>query len=276
MKREQRPETRTHIDFPAFSRGDSAECDEILNSPVRPKTWAKMGHGGPEALDSVERRCGGKMTALGLRTILSIQLLSLIFVSQAHAHPVSFHGATGIMTWNQPFLADDWITYSFRPDAAVAARHMRFDVPGGERLHYYGPQLDYLVKRWNELHSQANIYVYGSYGALSFQDRTHGAGLAGIEADAESRKHFILLKYEKMWGDLGPDFYHGEFRLGIAPYEAEFNEVASWLMLQYQWHPMLTREWALTPLIRLFYKNVLFETGASTDGDWMLNFMFHF
>ena len=105
--------------------------------------------------------------------------------------------------------------------------------------------------------------------------RTRAAGLAGAEADAESRKYFVMAKYENMWSDLGRPFYHWDARLGVAPYEAEFNEVASWLMIQYQWHPMLTRRNALTPMVRLFYKSVLFEAGASVDGDWMLNFMFH-
>jgi hypothetical protein len=208
--------------------------------------------------------------------IFKLFALLLVLTSPlAKAHPVAFQGAIGVMTWNQPFMTDDWITSSFRPDAAFAARHMRFEMPEG-RFQFYAPQFDYLVKRWNESDSQANIYAYGAYGALTFQNQTHGAGLGGIEADAESRKFFIMTKCEKMWGDLGPDFYHGEARLGIAPYEAEFNEIASWLMIQYQWHPMLVRKDAITPLIRLFYKSVLFETGVSTEGDWMMNFMFHF
>jgi hypothetical protein len=203
--------------------------------------------------------------------LISIFLLS----SGAYAHPVAYQGAIGVMTWNQSFMTDDWITYSFRPDAAVAFRHMRFDVPEG-RMQFYAPQFDYLIKRWNESDFQANVYGYGAYGTMNFQSQTQGAGLGGIEADAESRKYFISAKYEKMWANLGPDFYHAEFRLGAAPYEAEFNEIASWFMLQYQYHPMLVKKDALTPLIRLFYRSVLLETGVSTDGDWMMNFMFHF
>lgn len=179
------------------------------------------------------------------------------------------------MTWNQPFMTDDWITYSFRPDMAVAARHMRFETPDG-RMQFYAPQFDYLVKRWNERESQANIYAFGAFGALNSQIRTAGAALGGVEADAESRTYFIMAKLEKMWGSSGPDFNHGEFRLGVAPYEAEFNEIASWFMIQYQWHPSLLKKEAITPLIRIFYRTVLLETGVSTDGDWMMNFMFHF
>ena len=207
--------------------------------------------------------------------ICVVFLLMTISSLQANAHPVAFQGALGVMIWNQPFLTDDWVTYSFKPYAAVAARTMRFETPQG-RLHFYAPQFDYLVKRWNETESQANIYVYGAYGALQFQERTAGAALGGFEADAESRKYFSSVKFEKMWVHLGPDFYHAEVRLCVAPYEAEFNEIASWLMLQYQYNPSLIRKSSVTPLVRLFYKSVLCEAGVSTDGDWMFNFMFHF
>jgi hypothetical protein len=98
----------------------------------------------------------------------------------------------------------------------------------------------------------------------------------GVEADAESRSLFILGKVESMLPARAPDFHHVELRVGAAPYEAEFEELASWLMIQAQYHPALGRDYAVTPLARFFYKNVLWETGVSLDGDWMLNFMFHF
>jgi hypothetical protein len=103
-----------------------------------------------------------------------------------------------------------------------------------------------------------------------------GAGAAGVDADAESRKLFISAKYERMWSKMGPAFWQASFRVGAAPYEAEFNEVASWFMIQYDVHPMFTRKFSLTPLFRAFYKSFLFEGGVSTQGDVMLNFMFHF
>ena len=199
----------------------------------------------------------------------------LVCTSFANAHPVSYKHAVGVMTWNQSFMTDNWITYSFRPDAAIAARHMRFDTSEG-RMQFYAPQLDYLVKRWNETDLQANIYVYGAFGSMSMSGETKPAGLAGAEIDAEDRRYFAMLKYEKMWSDLGPEFYHGEARLGIAPYEAEYNEIASWFMVQYQWHPSLLRTNTVTTLARVFSKSFLLETGVSLDGDFMMNFMFHF
>jgi hypothetical protein len=201
----------------------------------------------------------------------------LIGVSATYAfgHPVSYQGATGVMTWNQSYLADYWATYSFRPDMAIAARAMRMQMKNGE-FTFYMPQYDYLLKRWNGSNHQANVYLYGGFGGARFQQKNGTAGLVGIEADAESRKFFIMGKYEGMFPSLGSQFHHGEFRVGIAPYEAEYSEIASWLMIQLQYHPVLVKKFAITPLARFFYKNVLWETGVSLDGDWMTNLMFHF
>ena len=72
-----------------------------------------------------------------------MKTLILVFVALlaplAEAHPVAYQDAIGVMTWNQPFMTDDWITYSFQSDAAIAARYMRFDMPEG-RTQFYAPQ----------------------------------------------------------------------------------------------------------------------------------------
>jgi hypothetical protein len=196
--------------------------------------------------------------------------------SAAQAHPVSYQGATGIMTWNQPFMSDHWITYSFRPDMAIAGRFMRMNMEGGEEFNYSGLQLDYLLKRWNGHDYQANVYLYGGGGFAHFDDDNGGAYFGGFEADAEDRKYFALIKAEYMKPTIGEEFGHVEARLGVAPYEAEYDEMASWFMVQAQWHPTLAKEFVLTPLARMFYKSFLLETGVSLDGDWMMNFMFHF
>lgn len=203
-------------------------------------------------------------------------VLFTIFTAPVFAHPVSYQGAIGVMTWNQPFMTDNWITYSFRNDMAIAARTMRLEMEDGSEMNYYAPQLDYLVKRWNGRDYQANIYVFGGYGANRSMGSTEGAGLFGVEADAESRKYFVMGKWEGMWAKRASDFYHVEARLGVAPYEAEFDEIASWFMVQYQYHPDLVRKHVVTPLFRFFYRSFLTEAGVSTKGDWMLNFMFHF
>ena len=202
-------------------------------------------------------------------------LLAFLWLPEAFAHPVSYQGAIGVITWNQPFMSDHWITYSFRPNWAVAGRFMRMEMKDGE-ANYSSLQLDYLLKRWNGDDYQANIYVFAGAGNSRFDRRDGGAYLAGFEADIEDRKYFALVKAEAMRPRFGEDFNHVEARLGIAPYEAEYNEIASWFMVQGQWHPDLARRYVITPLARVFYRSFLLEAGVSLDGDWMTNFMFHF
>ncbi len=205
-------------------------------------------------------------------------LLSIFLVlssNLAMAHPTSYKGAVGVMSWSQPWLSDFWTTYSFEANQAIAVRYMRMEMPEG-KFNVYLPQYNILLKRWNEKNSQANIYAYGGFGGVEMSGQNGTTYLGGVEADAESRSLFIMGKAEVMRPSIGPNFDHYEFRLGVAPYEAEFNEIASWFMVQYQYHPALIKKQSITPLGRFFYKNVLWESGVSTDGDFMLNLMFHF
>lgn len=73
-------------------------------------------------------------------------------------------------------------------------------------------------------------------------------GLAGIDADFESRKYFMRLKAEFMRSTIAPDFDHVESRIGVAPYEAEYSDVASWFMMQAQWLSNLDKKFVMTPL----------------------------
>lgn len=202
-------------------------------------------------------------------------VLAALLSASALAHPTSYQGAVAVMTWNQPFLSDNWIAYSYRADMAIAARLMRMEMPEG-RLWAYLPQADFLLKRWNLPDAQANIYAYGAFGGVRMEGKSGRAGLLGVETDAESRSLFGSLKAERMNASIGPDFEHYEARVGMAPYEAEFDEIASWFMVQLQYHPTLEKKTVVTPLARFFYRNVLWEIGVSLEGDTMTNLMFHF
>lgn len=203
--------------------------------------------------------------------------IGLFFLSTPllQAHPVSYTGALSVMTWSQPWLSDFWTTYTFRHDMAIAGRFMRMEMPEGKG-EIILPQYDLLLKRWNQQNYQANVYLYGGIGQFK-QDQKRGAAfLNGFEADAESRNLFIMIKAERLNSSLRSHMDFQVARIGIAPYESEFQEMASWFMIQYQSHPDLVKTEAITPLARFFYRNVLWETGMSLDGDLMLNLMFHF
>lgn len=169
---------------------------------------------------------------------------------------------------------DTTIGYSFKRNAAVAARMMVFD-DGIGRMRFYAPQLNFLLRRWNGDGFQSNVYASGAVGPMNYNGHEHSAILTGVDVDAESRWLFTSGRAEKMWTGVGYDFWHLQSRVGVAPYSAGFKQLATWLMVQYEYNPIL-RGWSkVTPLVRMFYQNYLVEGGISPDGDWMLNLMVH-
>lgn len=212
-----------------------------------------------------------------MRYLIGIPLTLVFLVSStsAKAHPTSYKGGFSVMTWNQPFLNDTMLTYTFARNAAVAARHMRMDMPDGEMQVHLG-QFNWLAKRWNEKAYQANIYLFGGVGAQEFEGNTGFVTMPGIEADIEDRRLYFSGKFQTLLPRFGPNVYQTQIRTGISAYESEFDEISAWLITSFQWEPQLTRQVVVTPMARFFYKNVLWEVGSSIKGDWMLNFMFHF
>jgi hypothetical protein len=204
----------------------------------------------------------------------ALPVLIGVSAPDVQAHPTSYKGGFSVMTWNQPFLGDTMLTYTFARNAAVAARHMRMDMPDGEMQVHIG-QLNWLAKRWNEKAYQANVYFFGGMGAQEFQGNTGFVMMPGVEADIEDRRLYLSGKFQALLPKYGPQVYQSQLRAGIAAYESEFDEVAAWLVASVQFEPQLTRQVIVTPMARFFYRNVLWEVGAGLKGDWMLNFMFH-
>jgi hypothetical protein len=67
-----------------------------------------------------------------------------------------------------------------------------------------------------------------------------------------------------------------QLRLGFSPFETDFDKLQNWFMLQLVSMPSIEPKVVITPMLRFFYHNVLWEFGSSTQGNWMLNLMVHY
>jgi hypothetical protein len=146
----------------------------------------------------------------------------------------------------------------------------------GTAMKVYLPQADFLLYRKNARAYQSNVYVYGGWGAETLEGKTGGAGVFGAEADAESRRYYGSAGFQSVLPTLGSNVYQTTLRLGAAAYPAEFDEVGTWFIVQFQNNPQLSRRRDVTPMLRLMYRNMLAEIGGGFSGDLMLNFMVHF
>lgn len=193
----------------------------------------------------------------------------------AFAHPVAYQGATAVQFFSEQTMREGQIYYSFRPYAAGGARHLELSLPNRESKLDLGG-FNFLLKRWNEVDSQANIYASAAYGSESVRAGTRsGTALFDLDLDWESRKYYTaLLARTTQFSDAGPLHYYSA-RAGIAPYLAEYGEIQSWLILEASKTVEAGGDVEITPLVRVFYKNFLFEVGRSFSNDFKFNFMVH-
>ncbi len=204
-------------------------------------------------------------------------LCALLLSVEAHARPVSSVGTTTLTSFNMPDLNLGGVGYTVHRHVAVGAVWQRYAEPAFD-LHLATANVGFLLYRHNGADFQANVFAYGGPGAAWQRDAagdfaTRFAGMATLEADAESRRFYGALMGRinpVLGGDLNPV---AMARIGVAPYLSEFDEIGAWVMLQGMWHPDLANDWSLTPMLRLMYASILVEVGVSVRAEWMLNFV---
>lgn len=94
----------------------------------------------------------------------------------------------------------------------------------------------------------------------------------GFQADWKDREIYTALKYSSAHIESdNMEFY--EVRVGFAPYIAGYDELNAWVILQVQNSAVFQKQTVISPILRMFYKNVLWEIGSSLNGAYQLNFM---
>ncbi|HLX23358.1 MAG TPA: hypothetical protein VKR38_08455 [Usitatibacter sp.] len=143
-------------------------------------------------------------------------------------------------------------------------------------------QLNYLVKRWNLPEAQGNVFAWGGLGSTRGHDgEGQFTGLAtvqaGVQVDYETRRIYASGKQE--W------FHSSRFtngistvQLGVAPYEHDYDEIATWFLVQLRHYQggVLPGTTEVIPMLRLFKGNFWIEAGADHKGRAQLMVMMNF
>jgi hypothetical protein len=197
----------------------------------------------------------------------------VILGGYAHAHPVIYKSGTVYQGTFMPQMNISKVGYSFHPNFAFVAKSQSFENMNNYRDYTFG--FNALLKRWLQHDSQGNIYagVHGGHYKDFFDEGA--TGHVYLMADWEDREDYVVFKTKTLYyNDETAQSYM--FRYGFAPYVAGMNELQSWLIVQAFYLKEQSRQVLLTPMIRFFYKNVLWETGSSTKGDFFLTLMVHY
>jgi len=210
-----------------------------------------------------------------VKKVLSF-LLIVFQTTVLWAHPVSFEGSKGVMGYHSSIISHNQLNYSFSHRLAAGVHHIRR--PEVENASASFVSLNFLLKRWNNKSSQANIYAVLGLGQSDLNGESEASGLGLIQFDIENREYYFLAKYLQIQNEEQVDLKQSIVRVGLAPYVADYEGIHSWLILEWQtlnFNEAGTRH-DVTPFLRIFYKNLLFEIGQNFDGVSKFNYIVHF
>lgn len=213
-----------------------------------------------------------------MKRFLFIAMLFILMgiPAMSFANPVSFKDGWGIMPAYTPDWSDLEINYSLTNRYSIGLTDMYRKGEDSTANFTFG-QFNYLIKRWNEMESQANIYL--SVGGGTRHDSVENdaiAGYARIEGDYETRRIYTVLGAESLQSPGSVDFNRIRYRAGFAPYLAPIDELHTWIVAQIDYMPEMKDEVTVTPLLRFFYNNYALEVGVSLNGQPYLGAMAHF
>lgn len=183
----------------------------------------------------------------------------------AFANPVSFKGGYGVMpAYNQDWF-DVQLNYSVTNRYAVGASSYYRE--GKDSTAEFGiAQFNYLIKRWNELDSQANVNASVGFGGRHDSVKDDAVAAYGaLEADYETRRIYTQVSAETLQSDDNVQFSRYRGRLGFAPCKADFDALNTWLVMQVDIMPEMDESVRVTPMFRFFYNNFVLEAGASLE-----------
>lgn len=206
------------------------------------------------------------------KTLLLSCLLLQFLPADALARPISYPGGWTVMQNNEPDTNSLHIHYS--PTANYSVGYLAEYMQEND-WQFHGVQLNNLLGRWNAPHSQANLYLQSGVG-LAIDDGAQAATFTGVAFDWETRRYFTSYENQVFYaGDIDKSFTQ-KARVGIAPYEGDYGDLHTWLMLQVDHTPSSSEHFKITPLVRLFKGEYLAEAGVSNKGDVLLNWTIRF
>lgn len=201
-------------------------------------------------------------------------MILMLAATAAQARPVSYPGGWTVMLHNDGEMNVSHLHYSPSARYSIGWRH---EYMRGPDAHMDAAQLNWLIRRWNNPASQANIYLFSGAGVAYDGDRTEPAAFTGLSMDWEDRRWFVQYENRFLYaGDIDKYVNH-KGRVGIAPYIGEFGDLHTWLMMEVGYNAKKDNQFTTTPLVRLFKGPVLGEAGYNLqDRTVLFNLMYRF
>jgi len=214
------------------------------------------------------------------RSCVLAGMLVLAAPGFALAKPIAFaDGTTVMLEYGAGTMTEAQVFYAPEFNYSVGGGHVEFDSaisPETVRITY--ARLNYLVQRWNLESAQANVYAWGGAGGATGNTfaGTQGVVNAGGQADYETRRVYASLKTDLQRSGAF-SVRVDTLQLGIAPYEHEYNQIATWFVVQAREYTGGIQHGVESAfLLRFFRGGTWIEAGVTNGGKVQAMAMYNF
>ena len=188
------------------------------------------------------------------------------------ARPIAFLGGWSLMNENRIHQNQLMGGYTIGREWSLGVHFSSFKKDEGQDI-FFAPVVSYLVLRENEDRQQTNVYVTAGAGGMtssSSNSETFPAGILTIDVDTETRTFYSALRYEVTRDEDERQYAYARARLGFTPYSAAVGGFHTWVLIQADYDKW-QRHSEITPMLRFFFQNMLWETGVSLRGSFQFN-----
>ena len=205
--------------------------------------------------------------------------LFLIFIStDILARPISYPDGWTVMQRNNFMRHSLHVHYSPSKNYSLGYRSEYWR---SKQWQLHGLQINYLMDRINTPLSQANFYLKNTVGLASRMNHKIGNKFepnlfSGISIDWEDRRYFTSYENRINYNKSIDTFFSQKVRFGLAPYIGEYGDIHTWIMLEIEHLPQTKNNLFITPMLRMFKGDYLFEAGLNINKEPMLNFIKRF
>ncbi len=214
------------------------------------------------------------MRIAGARVLIALLPWSMA----AFAAPMGYQGSTMSMGDFSPNWREFSVNYALTPTDAFGADYtfMRSDDKETTR-ELLEANYTRLLYRANLPDAQANLWFVIGLGGIRGTgiNGTEASITPGIQVDYETtRVYFSAMG--RLYRASGVNNDYGAVRAGFSFYEAEYDELQPWFVLEARRMQGLSDKVEVTPMLRVVSRNFFVEAGVNNMRQVRFNFMYVF
>ena len=199
-------------------------------------------------------------------------------ISSLFARPVSYVNGWTFITMNDNKNLSSLI--HFTPSSRYSLGY-KVDHDKSKEYWINALNINYLVKRINKKHSQANIYFKSGAGLIysdysQYSKKKEFVSYAEISTDWENRHRLYAYNNKVIKSNNIDSTFIQKARFGIAPYVASYGKLHTWLIYELNHMPEENKVFFSNGILRFFKSPNLLEIGMNNDRDILFNFIKRF